>query len=298
MEKTQTLEAFYKEKFKWIPTELKKGLGHFNVFKLDPFVGKNAKPLPYSRKDFYKISLLKGSNRIHYADKTVDCPTCCLLFGNPMIPYNWEPLADDQSGYFCIFTEDFFNHFGSIKEYPVFQPAGNKVFSLEEDDIKDVTRVFESMMKEIASDYTYKYDVLRNHVYELVHIAQKMQPANSYTESKSNAAMRTTAIFIELLERQFPIESTTQRVSIKTPAEFANQLAVHVNHLNRSVKTVIGKTTTQVIAERVAQEARTLLKHTDWNISEISWCLGFEELPHFINFFKRFNNTTPKSFRG
>jgi AraC-like DNA-binding protein len=298
MEKTQTLEEFYKSKFKWLPTALMEGLGHFNVFELDPFVGKNAKPIPYNRKDFYKITLLKGNNRIHYADKTVDCPKYALLFGNPMIPYNWEPLDDNQSGFFCIFTEDFFNHFGHIKTYPVFKPGGDKVFSLNETSVIDVTNVFKLMLTEIASDYQYKYDVLRNLVYDLVHKAQKMQPAPPAADSKSNAAMRTTAIFIELLERQFPVESINQQIRLKAPAEFADQLAMHVNHLNRNVKSVIGKTTSQVIAERIAQEARALLKHTDWNVSEISWCLGFEELAHFIHFFKRFNKTTPTVFRG
>ncbi|THU30241.1 helix-turn-helix domain-containing protein [Niastella caeni] len=300
MEKTQTLSAFYKSKFKWIPAELKEGLGHFNVFELDPFVGKNAKPLPYNRKDFYKITLLIGNNRIHYADKTVDCLKYSLLFGNPMIPYSWEPLDDNQCGYFCIFTEDFFSHFGNIKEYPVFKPGGDKVFMLNETTVQEVIDTFKQMLAEIKSDYQFRYDVLRNLVYALVHKAQKMQPATSAAEAETrgNAAMRTTAIFIELLERQFPVESINQQIKLKTPAEFADQLAVHVNHLNRNVKAVMGKTTSQVISGRIAQEARALLKHTNWNISEISWCLGFEELAHFIHFFKRFNNSTPKEFRG
>ncbi len=89
----------------------------------------------------------------------------------------------------------------------------------------DVTNIFKQMLEEIASDYQFKYDVLRNMVYELVHKAQKMQPAaTTVTDTKSNAATRTTAIFIELVERQFPVESTNQQIKLKTPAEFASQL--------------------------------------------------------------------------
>ncbi|WP_261387820.1 helix-turn-helix domain-containing protein [Chitinophaga pinensis] len=88
-----------------------------------------------------------------------------------------------------------------------------------------------------------------------------------------------------------------QRIHFRYPAEFATQLSVHVNSLNRALKEITGKTTSQLIAERITQEARGLLKHTDWNISEISWCLGFEEPPHFINFFKKNEHLTPKSFR-
>jgi AraC family transcriptional regulator, transcriptional activator of pobA len=71
MEKTETLEDFYFTKLKGMPENLKKEIGHFNVFKLDDFVGKKAKPVPYSRKDFYKISLIIGKNKVHYADKII-----------------------------------------------------------------------------------------------------------------------------------------------------------------------------------------------------------------------------------
>lgn len=35
-------------------------MGHFNVFKLDDVIGKHAGPIPSSRKDYFKISLLVG----------------------------------------------------------------------------------------------------------------------------------------------------------------------------------------------------------------------------------------------
>ena len=103
---------------------------------------------------------------------------------------------------------------------------------------------------------------------------------------------------MELLERRFPIESTLQQVGLRSPLDFAGQLGVHVNHLNRALKETTGKTTSQLIAERVTQEARALLKHTDWNISEIAWCLGFEELSNFTNFFKKNAASSPGSFRN
>ncbi len=59
-----------------------------------------------------------------------------------------------------------------------------------------------------------------------------------------------------------------------------------------------GKTTTGLILERIVQEAKILLKHTDWNISEIAYSLGFEEPAHFNNLFKKHTSLTPKSFRA
>ncbi len=298
MDKTESIEDFYRNKLNWMPDNLKKEVGHFNVFVLDEFMGCRAKPIPYSRKDYFKISLINGRNRVHYADKIVTIEKHALLFANPQIPYNWEPLEEGQTGFFCIFTEAFFNQFGSIRDYPVFQPGGSPVYQLEAAQVAQVDLIYRKMQEEIQSDYVYKYDALRNYVFELVHLALKMQPATTQLHVSSNASSRIASLFVELLERQFPVESPLQQIRLKTPVAFAAQLAVHVNHLNRALKETIGKTTSQLIAERITQEARMLLKHTDWNISEIAWCLGFEELSNFSSFFKKNAAATPGAFRS
>jgi AraC family transcriptional activator of pobA len=56
---------------------------------------------------------------------------------------------------------------------------------------------------------------------------------------------------------------------------------VHVNHLNRAVKEIADKTTSQIIAERVLQESKVLLKHSNWSVSEIAHSLGFSEVTLF-----------------
>ena len=297
MEKLQSIEEFYQEKLNWMPGNLKKEIGHFNVFKLDDFVGRHSKPIPYSRKDYYKISLIIGKNRVHYADKVMEIEHQALLFANPKIPYNWEQLDEKQSGFFCVFTEAFFNQFGNLKEYPVFQPNGTPIFSLLEKEAVSIAAIYKKMFEEINSDYTYKYDVLRNLVFELVHLALKMQPAVSIYNS-SNAADRISSLFLELLERQFPIESPSQKFSLRSASDFAGQLSIHVNHLNRALKETTQKTTSAIIAERVAQEAKMLLKYTNWNVAEIAYCLGFEEPTHFNNFFKKNMQQTPSQFRS
>ena len=296
MNKTETLEDFYHLKLNWLPAGLGKEMGHFNVFRLEDFVATYAQSTPYNRKDFFKISLIVGKNRVHYADKIVEIDQQALFFGNPQIPYNWEYCGPEQSGFFCIFTETFFSHFGNIKEYPVFKPGGNPVLFLTNEELERVQQVFQKIFTEIDSDYLYKYDAIRALVLELVHLAQKMQPA-TVLYSDQNAATRISSLFTELLERQFPIESPIQYIKLRSPIDFAGQLSVHVNHLNRALKETTGKTTSKLIGERLVQEAKALLIHTDWTVAQIGYCLGFEEPPHFINFFKKYTQLTPMSFR-
>jgi len=297
MKLTETLEDFYTIKVNGMPENLRKEIGHFNVFKLDDFVGNTCKPFPYIRKDFYKISLIIGKNKVHYADKISVIEDQALFFANPQIPYNWEQVDENQTGFFCIFTEAFFNQFGNLKEYPLFQPGGNPIVPISMELAESLKKVYLKMFDEINSDYTFKYDVLRNLVFEIIHQALKTQTVTTSLYSKSNATIRVSSLFLELLERQFPIESISQQINFRSPSEFANQLNVHVNHLNKALKETTGKTTSQIVSERIVQEAMILLKQTNWNINEIAWCLGFDELSHFINFFKKNVQVSPKTYR-
>lgn len=291
------LGKFCNSKLLWMPDNLKKEIGHFNVFPLVTPGGAKVNCQPYNRKGFYKISLINGRTKLNYADKTIEFERSGLLFSNPQTPYAWEHSGEDQSGFFCVFSEDFFYQFGHINEYPVFKPGNVPLFELSDEQVERISGIYKKMMDEIASDFTYKYDVLRNLVFELIHSALKMEPVVAQQYTDSNGAVRVSSLFTELLERQFPIESPGQRIKLRHPVEFAYQLSVHVNYLNRSLKKVTGNTTSEMIAVRIIQEARALLKHTDWNISEIAWCLGFEESAHFINFFKKNEQLTPNTFR-
>jgi AraC-like DNA-binding protein len=154
------------------------------------------------------------------------------------------------------------------------------------------------MFEEINSDYIHKYDVLRNLVFELLHFAMKIQPATNSVKQQTNASKRISVLFLELLERQFPIDDAHQRINFRSASDFANQLAVHVNHLNRAVKETSQKTTTQIIAERILQESKILLRHSAWSVSEIAYALGFTEVTHFNNFFKKHVQSSPLKFRN
>jgi hypothetical protein len=59
-----------------------------------------------------------------------------------------------------------------------------------------------------------------------------------------------------------------------------------------------GVTTTELITERIVKESKILLKHTDWNVSEIAYSLGFEEASHFNNLFKKHTALSPREFRA
>src|ERR1700749_1713695 len=153
-----SIEEFYKETASIIPEGINKEIGHFNVFKIDELLARLRKKasMPYNRRAYYKISLIKGRNKAEYADKVIDIEKNALLFATPKIPYNYVPQDDNQSGYFCIFTDEFLSQQNSgvvLEDLPIFKPGGYPVFQVTDEDTQEITAIFLKMTKELSSDY-------------------------------------------------------------------------------------------------------------------------------------------------
>lgn len=269
----------------------------FNVFQIEK--DSNAVRI-YSRKDFYKICLTTGRSKIHYSDRSFEHEGTVLFFGNPHIPYAWETISRTYVGYTCLFSEDFLNlseRPESLLQSPLFKIGGTPILSINTEQREFLHGIFLKMIEEQQSDYIFKDDLIRNYIHLIIHEALKMKPAENFDRHK-DAATRLTSVFLEFLERQFPIESSDNPLKLRTPQDFANSLSVHVNSLNRAVKEVTGKTTSEHISERIFRESKALLLHTNWNISEIAYSLGFDYPTYFNNFFKKTSGTTPKAIRS
>ena len=61
-------------------------------------------------------------------------------------------------------------------------------------------------------------------------------PCAQVEKQPMNASKRISNLFLELLERQFPIDENHKELALRSASDFAEQLNVHVNHLNRAVK--------------------------------------------------------------
>jgi AraC family transcriptional regulator, transcriptional activator of pobA len=305
-----SIKEFYKEIFGdsgsqldyFLESKSSNDIGHFNVFDIVKFYfsGNKKSEMTYNRRLYYKVSLIKGKNLVEYADKTVLIEKQGILFATPKIPYRYTPQSKEQKGFFCVFTKEFLSKSKTgllIDELPIYQPSSDFVYQLNDEQYQEIEVIFKKMDAELSSDYAFKYDLLRNYVLELIHTGQKLKPIAS-TDSTTNAASRISSLFIELLERQFPIESDAQTIQLKAPIDFAKTLGIHINHLNKVLKETTGRSTTEIINGRIAEEAKILLKQTQWNVSEIAFALGFDEVAHFSNFFKKHTTLSPLKYRN
>ena len=294
----ENLEEFYQSKGLTASRFSPSGVGHFNIFDIARSLHPTGSPIRYTRRNFYKICLIRGSHTYHYADQSIRTDGSTLMFFNPQVPYSFVQGEAECTGYFLIFKEEFLLNImrESLSKIPVFAIDGTPNFTLNPPQDADVAQLFQEIAVELDSDYHYKYDIIKNRVADIIHYALKLEPG-IIPAAKIDANTRLTLVFKEALERQFPVESPHYCIAEKTPADFAERLSVHVNHLNRAIKKTTGKTTTQLIAERIIAEAHVLLRLTDWPVSQIAYSLGFDEPSNFTAFFKKQTATTPSDIR-
>jgi AraC family transcriptional activator of pobA len=284
-----------------ITSDLK--LKGFKVHQLseteNPSVAPGRGAVVHGRRDFYKMGLVTGDMTLYYGDKLMEITGTVLFFVNPHIPHSIVRSTKKRKGYACLFTEAFIagrERKEVLQNSPLFRSDGTPIIQLDKEQAAFVTGLFQKMLTVHNSNYDHKEELIKNCIELIIHEAIRIQPPANGQQHK-NAAARIARLFIELLERQFPIDNTEQPLRLRTPQDFAETLAVHPNYLNRAVKEVTGKPTIVHISQRIAAEAKALLLYTDWTVADIAYSLGFEYPTYFNNFFKRITGITPNSLR-
>ena len=184
-----------------------------------------------------------------------------------------------------------------LDDLPIFKASGYPVFQLSPTEVAELDAIFQKMYRELSSDYAFKYDLIRNYVLELIHYGQKLQPATALYPTH-NASARVSSLFIELLERQFPIESPRQKLGLRT-AKIMRSASPSTSIISiKSSRRTPAKTTTGLISGRIAQEAKILLRQTDWNVSEIAYSLGFRKSGAFFQLLQKTDDPIPPGLQG
>lgn len=291
---TETLSEFYQRTNQQMPLELlsKGEVSHFNIRKRICQV----KHTPYNRRDYYKICLIIGDGIHKTPHQDVPVQGRGIIFYNPAVPSSFHALSESQSGFYCLFNDTFL--LNSIRQdiryrSALFNPAVSAVIPLTASQSDRFIGLYHEMEELLASQYFYKYDMIRSLLQMM--ILEGIRLNGPVQQDNSNDRLITR--FFSVLNQQFPVDSPENPLSLLTPAAYADMLNVHVNYLNNVVKKATGKTTREVIHERIVEEAKTLLLNTDWDAAQIAYTLGFEYPSHFNKYFKQNTNTTPMLFR-
>ena len=199
------------------------------------------------------------------------------------------------TGSLIRFSDDFLaaDILGQQGQYQtaLFQQLGpNHTITIDEADLAELASIAELLAAEWAQASTLEKErVLRHLLAVLLIKVERIFQAKTHSLGQQREANQVYQRFVTLLEQAFARHHDVRY--------YAGALGVSTIKLSRSLATILGKTTKQVIDERIVLEAKRLLHYTAMSITDIALALGYSDPFHLSKTFKRIAGLAPQAFR-
>lgn len=294
-EKVKTYEAKgFRERFlgEDNPMHLlfKSNSDHFFCLKMEEIMQLQY-PVPPSKHSCHTLLFITAGENImklgHEEFKTVGNEIIVVPAGQI---FSIDHINTKQTGYICQFHPDILiRKYGSrelLNEFDFLKISGNPKISLAKEDVEPVTSILNRLQKEYLETSVSDLNIVQSYFITLFYEMNKNQ---SKTAKIISAAEILTSKFKELIHDNI---KTHHQVNY-----YASLLNVTPNHLNKSIKTVTGKSAAKWIDETILLEAKYLLFQTTLSVSEIAIQVGHEDHSYFSRFFKKQEGISPVQYR-
>lgn len=251
---------------------------------------------PHRHDDFYEILFLTKGNGFYTIDfqKHIIQPDS-IFFLSPGQIHELE-LSDDVQGYIFLFTSSFY-HFNKTNPYkifelPFFYTLGKEtppLYLSNESDKISITDLFKNAIYENNAALPDSEEAVRALLDLILIQCKRLYPIQNQDEKLSKSRILVKR-FKQLIE-----EKCTENLAVKN---YATQLMVTPNHLSETVKIITGRTSTDLINDRMTMEIKQMLAHTELSVSEIAYRLNFADQSYFSKYFKKLVGISPVEFRS
>jgi YesN/AraC family two-component response regulator len=227
----------------------------------------------------------------------IDKPTIFFIHPNEILTF--KKMDDESEGFICFFKRRLADANQSLKiildKYSLFSNTDRSAIQLSDSAVLELDKIFEKMLEVgVNNGGTVEEDMLQIYLQLLMVTSSKhatfLQPDTVSDE------FRHIHEFFQLLENEISSISYTLQSSQNSPG-ILDKLYVHPNHLNALLKKHTGKNVSTHIKNKLVEESKILLVHTDCSIQQIGFAIGFADQPNFSYFFKKNAGVTPAEFR-
>lgn len=160
---------------------------------------------------------------------------------------------------------------------------------------KHMDRILDEYIRQIKSELAYedtfgREELLRAYLkLFLIQIQRKKNESEQSEGSAPDEKRMQLAKFISLVDEHY-----NQGLTV---AEYANLLYISPRTLSDITRQALNKTPSLMIQERIILEAQRLLLHSNLNVNQIGYRLGFDDPSYFIKYFKKHTQVSPSAFR-
>lgn len=248
--------------------------------------------MPPFRRGFYFTGLLttEKNTKVEYNNTAVPIEDSFIVFQAPRLTYSF--YRDPETvGYLVYFKEDCFDFFKPdfLTEFPFFNILNTNLFQFGKARFEELSPHFEMLFQSFESEGT-NIKVTLHKLLALLYQLIDFAPVQKSVWLSNSAKKDLAAQFIQLVNVHY--------IEKKTVSEYAGLLSRSENYLSRTVKSVTGKNALSFINDRIAQEAKSLIRYTDLTFTEITFRLNFTDTSNFSKFFKKMTGRSPTEYRS
>ena len=247
----------------------------------------------HHKHNFYAVFLFTRGTGMHEIDfNRYEVKPGAVFFLTPGQTHCWD-LSPDTVGFLFFHSREFYETYNIqtlLKDFVFFESfQTEKCFYLKNNELEKIEHFFVDILNEYQLSSWKKNQLINSYLTQVYIWLNRFVSTKSllnFDELKRYQTIYTG--FENLLESNFLV--------IRNAGQYADMLNITQKHLNRVVKSITGKTTTSVVAERVVLEAKRELIFAQKTVGEIANDLNFSDVSYFIKFFKKYTQETPAEF--
>lgn len=285
------LNDFHYINIQWQPTISKTKHEYFHTNRIEDYRSEFNFPLPPHRKTVHDlIYIRKGMSRRSKGLNKYDFKASDIFFLPAFQITEHEFMSTDVEGMYVHFDEKLFDFLPKNylnDNYNFFQLQSIPVLTIPEKSVIYIEHILERLM-ELYLDDSDELDTQLVATYLLV-LFEEMRSVSPIEKKKTKNA------FFQVTE-QFKNALSLHVYQKQQVSDYAELLNISPNYLNKCVKNSTNRTAQDLLNEMLIMEAKTLLKFSKLQISEIAVNL-FDQTPsNFSRFFKSQTGITPKQY--
>jgi AraC-like DNA-binding protein len=255
---------------------------------------------PIYRANFFSFVFVKNAVGTSFSEQYVfDFGPQAVYFNNPGY-IKHVVFSDLKELYLMMMSESFlkkYAHPDIYEEFPFLLSEIVPPRMLSGEVYLEFEIIYKQIIKEFFSSSIYKFKLI-GHLVVVILLKLKEYFWNDYDPvDEGNRNSQIVKEFKQMLEKHYRNLSNGMDCKALRLHEYAAAQYLHPNYFNTVIKSKTGKSVGTWITEKTITEAKTLLSKSDISIKEIAWRLGFAELAHFSNYFKKYTAISPVVYR-
>lgn len=219
-----------------------------------------------------------------------------FMVTDPQTVYEMVSITDDFQSRMVSYKREFIStlslKFNRLITYRYFRQQMNVGVCFQKNELEQVWKSVDYLKYILDTDpnMTYKKEIVE-HLFSVFCYQMAAIIANEDNNSMNQMSRQEEIVFL------FLNDASKYHLSEHQIEFYAERQSITTRHLSSVIKSVTGRSASQIIALILINEAKVLLNSSKKTVSEISANLGFSDQYSFSHFFKKHFGESPSHYR-